>query len=316
MRGDFVDAHPLHSEHDDMHETTELRERDICRVTYFGAWVNAALSVAKLLAGVFGHSAAMVADAVHSLSDFATDLAVIVFIKVASRPSDEDHDFGHGKFETLSSVIIGVALFAVGIGIFASGAAKIHTIIDGRPLEAPGTIALVAAAVSIVAKELLFRQTRRVGARHHSPAVIANAWHHRSDAFSSIGTFVGIGGAILLGDRWIVLDPLAAVVVSVLIVKVAFDLVKPGIEELLEKSLPRETEEEILALVTADPAISDPHNLRTRRIGVGIVAQVHVRLDGRMTVAESHELTERVEERFHDRFGDWAHLIIHVEPAK
>lgn len=299
-----------------MHDTTELRERDICQVTYFGAWVNAVLAAAKLLAGIFGHSAAMVADAVHSLSDFATDLAVIVFIKVASRPSDEDHDFGHGKFETLSSVIIGVALFAVGLGIFASGATKIFAIAHGKPVEAPGAIALAAAALSIAAKEMLFRRTRRVGARHHSPAVIANAWHHRSDAFSSIGTFLGIGGAILLGDRWIVLDPLAAVVVSVLIVKVAFDLVKPGIDELLEKSLPRETEEEILALVTADPVISDPHNLRTRRVGVGIVAQVHVRLDGRMTVAESHALTERVEKRFHDRFGDWAHLIIHVEPAK
>lgn len=312
MRGDSVDAHPF----DDMHDTTEHRERDICRVTYFGAWVNAALSTAKLLAGVFGHSAAMVADAVHSLSDFATDLAVIVFIKVASKPSDEDHDFGHGKFETLSAVIIGLALFAVGAGIFASGTAKILAIARGGRVEAPGLVALAAAVVSIVVKELLYRQTRRVGERHQSPAVIANAWHHRSDAFSSIGTFIGIGGAILLGDRWVVLDPLAAVVVSVLIVKVAFDLVKPGIEELLEKSLPRETEEEILAIVTADPAISDPHNLRTRRVGVGIVAQVHVRLDGGMSVAESHAVTERVEARIHDRFGDWAHLIIHVEPAR
>ena len=299
-----------------MQDTTELRERDICRVTYFGAWVNAVLTSGKLLAGIFGHSAAMVADAVHSLSDFATDLAVIVFIKVASKPSDESHGFGHGKFETLSAVIIGLALFAVGAGIFVSGTSKIIAIARGESVEAPGLVALVAAVASIVVKELLYRQTRRVGERHHSPAVIANAWHHRSDAFSSIGTFIGIGGAILLGDRWVVLDPIAAVVVSVMIVKVAYDLLKPGIEELLEKSLPRETEEEILAIITADPAITDPHNLRTRRVGVGIVAQVHVRLDGRMTVAESHALTERIEDRIHDRFGEWAHLIIHVEPSQ
>lgn len=300
-----------------MSESAEKkRERAICHVTYFGAWVNAILTTGKLLAGIFGHSSAMVADAVHSLSDFATDIAVIVFIKVASKPCDEDHDFGHGKFETLSTVIIGFALFLVGGGIFYSGTAKILAVLSGHRIPRPGLIALAAAVVSIVAKELLYRQTRKVGEIYDSQAVIANAWHHRSDAFSSIGTFLGIGGAIFLGDQWLVLDPLAAVIVSVLIVKVAYSIVKPGINELLEKSLPLETETEILRLVTEDPAIQNPHNLRTRRLGAGLIAQVHVRVAGDMSVTTSHELTRHIEDRIHERFGEWAHIIIHVEPMK
>jgi len=292
------------------------RERAICRVTYLGAWVNIVLTSAKLLAGIIGHSSAMVADAVHSLSDFATDVAVIVFVKVASKPSDEGHDFGHGKFETLSTVIIGIALFLVSAGIFWSGTSKIIDVSNGKLIPRPGIIALIAAALSITTKEFLYRQTRNVGVRYGSNAVIANAWHHRSDAFSSIGTFIGIGGAIFLGDRWLVLDPIAAVVVSLMIFKVAYEIVMPGINELLEKSLPKETEDDILRLVTVDPHVADPHNLRTRRLGGGIVAQVHIRVDGDMSVAASHEITRRIEERMHEKFGELAHIIVHTEPKK
>lgn len=312
----FLDATGARPEPGDMNDTTALRERDIRRVTVFGAAVNAVLSTAKFLAGVFGHSPAMVADAVHSLSDFATDLAVIVFLKIASKPSDESHDFGHGKFETLCSVVIGLVLLSVSVGIAWASAERIVQIVRGAIVQPPGMLALVAALVSIAVKEYLFRITRRVGDHHQSPAAIANAWDHRSDAYSSVATALGIGGAIVLGDRWIVLEPLAAIAVAVMIAKVAFDLVKPGIEELLEKSLPHETEKEILDIITSEPAISDPHNLRTRHVGVGIVAQVHVCLDGRMTVDESHALTERIENRIHARFGELAHLIIHVEPAE
>ncbi|NLE40315.1 MAG: cation transporter [Lentisphaerae bacterium] len=298
-----------------MQDTTELRERDICRVTYFGAWVNAVLTSGKLLAGIFGHSAAMVADAVHSLSDFATDLAVIVFIKVASKPSDESHDFGHGKFETLSAVIIGLALFAVGAGIFGAGAAKIVDVCNGKTIPRPGIVALIAAVASIATKELLYRQTRKVGEGYGSSAVVANAWHHRSDAFSSIGTFLGIGGAIVLGDRWLVLDPIAAVIVSLMIFQVAYEIVMPGLNELLEKSLPRDAEDDILRLVSVDPLVQDPHNLRTRRLGGGIVAQIHIRVPGEMSVAESHEITRHIEDRMHEKFGELAHIIVHTEPA-
>ena len=299
-----------------MTDTAEARERAICKVTYWGAFVNVILTLAKLLAGIFGHSSAMIADAVHSLSDFATDLTVIVFVKIAAKPSDDCHDFGHGKFETLSTVISGLALFLVGTGIFVSGTEKIVDIYHGHNIQRPGSIALAAAVVSIIAKELLYHYTKRVGDLYNSSAVVANAWHHRSDAFSSIGTFIGIGGAILLGDKWLVLDPIAAVIVSLLIYKVAYSLVKPGISELLEKSLPKEIEDEILALVGEDPAVSDPHNLRTRRIGAGMVGQVHIRVDGDMSVSASHELTQHIEDRIVKRFGEWAHILVHVEPKK
>ncbi len=299
-----------------MTETVAVRERAICRVTYWGALVNVILTAAKLLAGIFGHSSAMIADAVHSLSDFVTDIAVVVFVKMASKPSDDCHDFGHGKFETLSTVIIGLALFIVAGGIFYTGAEKIFDIYHGRIIRRPGLIALVAAAVSIGAKEILYRYTKRVGSLYQSQTVVANAWHHRSDAFSSIGTFIGIGGAILLGDTWLVLDPIAAVIVSLMIFKVAYSLVTPGVNELLEKSLPKELEDEILALIADEPDVSDPHNLRTRRLGAGIIAQIHIRLDGNMSVFASHEHTRHIEERMMEHFGEWAHIIVHVEPKR
>lgn len=294
----------------------EPRERAICRITTIGAWVNAGLSCVKLGVGLLGQSSAMVADAVHSFSDFATDLAVLLFVRVAARPSDEDHDFGHGKFETLASVLIGVALLGVGAGIVLAAWKKMAAVLWGGDVTAPSWVAWAAALVSIGVKEVLYRVTRRVGERTQSTAVVANAWHHRSDAISSVGTLLGIGGAYFLGGRWILLDPIAACAVGILIIKVSIELVKPGVEELLEKSLPKSVEDEILAIVTEDPAVKDPHNLRTRRVGVEIVAQVHVRVDGTLTVAAAHALTERIEARMRQRFGSWAHLIVHVEPLK
>lgn len=288
--------------------------RAVYRVTLFGAAVNVVLTLVKLAAGVFGRSTALVADAAHSLSDFVTDLVVVIFVRVAAKPSDECHAFGHGKFETLATVIIGLVLFAVGGGIFASGADKVRLVLQGEMLARPSFLALAAAAVSILTKELLYHYTRRVGDRCGSRAVVANAWHHRSDAFSSMGTFAGVGGAWLLGERWVILDPIAAVVVSLMIIRVAWTLTKPGLDELLEKSLPKEMEAEILALVTEDSAVTDAHGLRTRRVGPGIYAEIHVRLDGNMSVDESHEHTLRIEQRMQARFGESAHIIVHVEP--
>lgn len=297
-----------------MTSTKTNRERTVYTVTFIGALVNLALSILKLVAGWFGRSSAMLADAVHSLSDLATDIVVVVFVKLAAKPRDECHAFGHGKFETLATVLIGAALFAVGLGILLSGVDKICLVLKGGELARPSWVALVAAVLSIVAKEVLYHYTRRVGTRCNSQAVVANAWHHRSDAFSSIGTFIGIGGAIALGDRWVILDPIAAVVVSLLIIRVAWKITKPGLNELLEKSLPQEMEADILALVAEDAAVSDPHNLRTRRVGSGIFAQVHVRLDGTMSVDEAHVHTQRIEQRMQARFGELAHIIVHVEP--
>lgn len=292
------------------------REKEIFRVTLVGSIVNLLLLIFKFVAGIMGRSAAMVADAVHSLSDFVTDIIVIVFVKISGKPEDDNHRYGHGKYETLATAMIGVALFVVGIGLLVNGATKIYGVINGAILPAPSMIALIAAVVSIVAKELLYRYTVRAGKKLNSQAVIANAWHHRSDAFSSIGTVIGIGGAIFLGERWRILDPIAAVAISGFILKVAIDLIKPCLDELLERSLPADTERKIMDIIESFPEISSPHHLRTRRIGSHIAIEVHLRLDGKMSLEEAHAVVTMVERRLKDEFGPDTHIGIHMEPVK
>lgn len=292
------------------------REKGIYRVTVVGSVVNFLLLVFKFIAGIAGHSAAMLADAVHSLSDFITDVIVIVFVRISAKPEDEGHDYGHGKFETLATALIGIFLLLVGGGIFWNGASSIYRFLQGGDLQEPGMLALVAALVSIVFKEILYQYTVFKGRKLNSQAVIANAWHHRSDAFSSIGTAVGIGGAILLGDRWLVLDPVAAVIVSFFIMRVAVRLLLPCVEELLEKSLPAETEEEIMKTILSFPGVSSPHHLRTRRIGSYCAIEVHVRMDGRITLEEAHRTATAIEKRLKEQFGSGTLTSIHVEPVK
>ena len=295
----------------------QCREKRLVRITAIGAAVNAALAFGKLLAGVFGRSSALVADAAHSLSDLATDAAVVLFVRVSSRPADEDHDFGHGKFETFATLLIALALFGVAAGLLRDGALRaLRAFREPGSTEPPAAVALVAAAVSVIAKEILYRVTRREGERLCAPSVIANAWHHRSDALSSVGALVGVAGARWLGPRAAALDPLAGVAVAVLVAVSAWQLAAPAIGELLEKSLPAATEAELLRLIAEDPAIHDPHNLRTRRIGAGIAVEIHFRVDPNLTVRESHDIAEGVEERIRAKFGEWAHVIVHVEPDK
>ena len=294
----------------------EIRKKKIYRVTFIGFAVNLLLAGIKLAAGILGRSGAMVADAVHSFSDMATDVVVIAFAKISAKPKDEGHDYGHGKYETLATIIISLALAAVGTGILVNSIGAIRVVVDGGLLPRPGTVALLAAAVSIVVKEILYRYTVREGRRVSSPCMIANAWHHRSDALSSLGTLAGIGCAYFLGDKWRIADPIAALVVAVFIFKIAFDLIRTGLDELLERSLPEDVEEEILRVVAANPEVREPHNLRTRRIGASIAVEVHVRVDGTMSVCRSHELTEDIERRLRARFGEGTMIAIHVEPLK
>ena len=295
---------------------TNAREKSIYRITWIGSIVNFLLLIFKFIAGILGHSSALVADAVHSLSDFVTDIIVIVFVKISGKPEDDDHRYGHGKYETLATALIGVALLAVGIGLLVSGATKVAQVINGSTLPAPSIIALVAAAVSIVSKEILYRYTVRVGNNLNSQAVIANAWHHRSDAFSSIGTLIGIGGAIFLGEKWRILDPIAAIVVSGFIIKVSIDLIKPAVEELLERSLPTETEKHILKIISSFPEVSSPHHLRTRRIGNHIAIEVHLRMDGKTSLEDAHKVATNVERKLKEEFGPDTHIGIHMEPIK
>lgn len=285
-------------------------------MTVVGSVVNFLLLVFKFFAGIMGHSAAMLADAVHSLSDFITDIVVIVFVRISAKPEDEGHDYGHGKYETLATAIIGILLLFVGFGIFWNGASSIYRFLQGGSLQEPAMLALVAALVSIIFKEVLYQYTVFKGRKLNSQAVVANAWHHRSDAFSSIGTAAGIAGAILLGDHWRVLDPVAAIVVSFFIMKVAVQLLIPCVDELLEKSLPAEVEDEIVRIILSFPGISSPHHLRTRRIGSYCAIEVHVRMDGSISLEEAHEMATAVENKLKRQFGKGTLVSIHVEPVK
>lgn len=297
-------------------EENSMREKGIYRVTIVGSVVNFLLLVFKFFAGIMGHSAAMLADAVHSLSDFITDIIVIVFVRISSKPEDEGHDYGHGKYETLATAIIGIFLLFVGFGILWNGASSIYHFLRGGSLQKPGMLALIAAAVSIVLKEALYQYTVFQGKKLNSQAVVANAWHHRSDALSSIGTAIGIGGAILLGDRWRVLDPLAAVIVSFFIMKVAIQLLIPCVDELLEKSLPADVENKIQETILSFPGVSSPHHLRTRRIGNYYAIEVHVRMDGRISLEEAHHTATAIENKLKELFGKNTHVGIHLEPIK
>lgn len=292
------------------------REKSIYRVTLAGSAVNVVLLVFKFIAGFLGGSAAMIADAVHSLSDFITDVIVLLFVRLSSKPEDSDHDYGHGKYETLATSLIGLALLCVGVMIMYNGVRSIVSAVMGNPLPQPGMIALAAALVSIALKEWAYRFTAKVGRECESQAVVANAWHHRSDALSSIGTAVGIGGAILLGEKWTVLDPIAAVVVSVFIIRTAWKLTKQSAGELLEQSLPAEMEREIETIVASEPMASEVHHLRTRRIGSHIAIEMHLRMPGDISLYESHLHATNIEQELRKRFGASTHIGLHVEPLK
>lgn len=291
------------------------RNKEIYKVTLVGGAVNVVLLIFKFVAGILGHSAAMVADAVHSLSDFVTDVIVLVFVRISSKPKDKSHDYGHGKYETLAMTIIGVALLAAAIGIIYGGAVKIADWLGGQQLEAPGMLALWAALLSIVLKEAVYRYSMVKARQLNSQAVEANAWHHRSDALSSVGTAIGIGGAIFLGQRWTVLDPVASVIVGAFIVKVAVELLRRGIGDLLEQSLPDEIESEILQLAATVEGIAEPHDLRTRRIGNHYAIELHILVDGDIPLREAHDRASEVEELLKSHYGEDTHVVVHVEPT-
>lgn len=292
------------------------RDRRIYRITLAGSIVNIVLLVFKFIAGILGHSAAMIADAIHSLSDFLTDIIVIVFVRLSSKPADHDHDYGHGKYETLATSVIGMALAVVAVMLGWDGIEKIIYVMQGNQLESPGIIALWAAILSIVLKEWIFRATRKVAKEENSKALEANAWHHRSDALSSIGTAVGIGGAVMLGNNWAILDPIAAIVVCILIIVTAFKIIRQASGELLEESLPKDIEDRIEQIAYQDPLVSDIHKLHTRRIGNIIAIEMHLRMPSDVTLAESHIHANSIEKSLKQEFGNGTHIMLHIEPKK
>lgn len=301
-----------------MNETEQIsdidREKKAARVTWVGFFTNLILSAAKIVAGVVGRSSAMVADGIHSLSDFVTDFIVIIFIKISAKHEDSDHPYGHGKFETFATMLISFALFIVAIGIFYSGSVKIYEVLNGRTIERPTYLALIMAAVSIVVKEGLYWYTIIVGRKIDSPAVIANGWHHRSDAFSSIGTLIGISGAMFLGERWRILDPITSVIVGIFIVAVACKLARPSIQELLEVSLPKEIEAAIKEQVKETPGVKAFHHLRTRKNGNSFIIDMHIKVDARSSIVEAHDIATHVENNLKAAFGKHTQVNVHIEP--
>lgn len=292
------------------------REQQIYRVTIIGTIVNALLVAMKFVAGLFGHSSALVADAVHSLTDFITDIIVIIFVKISGKPKDEQHGYGHGKFETLATLIIGVILAATGIGLAINSIKLIIDGISGAQLPDPNVWALAVAIVSILAKEILYHFTIAKGKKLKSDAIVANAWHHRSDAISSLGTLTGIAGAMALGEKWRILDPIAALVVSIFITKAGYDIIKPAINELLESALPQKLTAELECLIAGVEGVKGFHNLRTRKIGSDIAVDVHVKMDGNLKLSNAHDIATNIEKEIRSKFGTNSIINIHMEPAK
>ena len=284
-------------------------------VTVVGAVVNTCLAALKVIGGIVAGSSALVADGVHSLSDLGTDLAVVLGLRVAQRPPDDNHAYGHGRFETVAAFLVGAILVAAAVGMGQHAVERLLNALSGTVLAAPGIAAVVIAAVSIVTKELMFRWTRSVGRSCGSPAIIANAWHQRSDALSSVATVIGVGGAILLGPQWRILDPIAAVVVSVMVGWVGVKVALSALGEMTDRSLPQDECDAIKRIVASVHGAVDPHNIKTRRLGSDVSIEVHFRVDGEISVNSGHEIASEVERRIKERFGTTSTVITHVEPT-
>ncbi len=284
------------------------------KVAWLGFFTNLLLTLFKLFAGIFGRSAAMLADAAHSVSDNVTDIVIAGSLKIASRPSDGNHKYGHGKVETLAAAFVGGVLFAVGIGILYAGVTKIVSHFTIEPLHRPGMIAFWAAVVSIIVKEFLYRYTWLWGKRLESNVLIANAWHHRSDVYSSVGTLAGIAGAIFLGNKWVVLDPIAAVIVSFFIFQIAIKIIREALLELIETSLPKKKENEILEIARTVDGVHNPHDLKTRKIGSNIAIDLHIYVEKHLNITEAHDITVCLEKRLRDQYGEETHISVQTEP--
>lgn len=291
------------------------RTKDIQKITLWGAFCNIALTIVKFVAGILGGSTAMLADAVHSASDLVTDIIVIVFTRISGKGKDKGHDYGHGKFETLATVVVSLMLLVVGAEMIKSSYQQIRSAVEGNPLPAPEMIALWAAVISIFSKEFLYQWTVKVGKRLSSPVVIANAWHHRTDALSSVGSLLGIAGAIALGGEWTILDPLVGAVISIVIIVMAVKMSIPALAELTEASLPEKTEQKMLEIIRSVEGVRGVHELKTRLCGHYCIADFHIVVDPETTILESHETTVIIERKLREEFGEETQINIHVEPS-
>ena len=279
------------------------------KVTWVGTIINIILSGLKLVVGIVGHSEALVADAAHSASDFVTDIALLIGLKVSARPVDETHPYGHGRVETVVSFLMGLALGGVAIGIGWKAVKIIYT----REVYHPEVVTVVMAFISVVAKELLYRYTIREGKRIGSPSVVANAWEHRSDAFASLITMLGIGTAIIKPE-WFLVEPLVAFGVALLILRISWSITWEAVSELVDTAAQRETRRAIESAAREVTGVSDVHDLKTRHIGRNVLADLHIEVSPRLSVTDSHHISSRVQEAIQQRVGNVAEVQVHVEP--
>ena len=284
------------------------------RVTIIGMIINVILTAVKIFFGIFGRSSALVADGLHSLSDLMSDIVVIFSIKISSRPHDDSHNFGHGKIETLASLVVGIMLLAAGVMIFYEGAVKIYDFILGNPLETPAAITFYIALASVIIKELLYQYTHIVAKKLNSDLLEVNAWHHRSDAFSSIGVAAGIGAAVLLGESWAILDPIMAVFLALYILYIAAKIIYGSLNDLMEASLPPEVNEEIIVIISGCDHVLNTHSLKTRKLGSAKAIDVHIMVEESMTVSEAYGVQKEIESCLKRRFGINTYVIIKIEP--
>ncbi|MCL2142142.1 MAG: cation diffusion facilitator family transporter [Methanimicrococcus sp.] len=306
---DHVPSKPIETS-----ETLPSLSKEGMRVTIIGMVTNIILTIIKIIVGFFGHSAALIADGIHSLSDLLSDFVVIFSIRLSALPQDESHNYGHGKIETLASAVVGIMLVVAGAYICYGGGIEIYHFIQNVPIEKPMTITFLAALFSIIVKELLYQYTHRIAKKLDSDMIEANAWHHRTDAFSSIGVAVGIGAAILLGDKWAVLDPIMAVILSLYIVYIGLKILYKSINDLMEASLSPEINAEIESIIISCDNVLNCHSLKTRKIGSHKAIEAHIMVDGDMKIKDAAGIQKNVENCLKSKYGRSTHVIIKVEP--
>ena len=288
-----------------------LKEKILRRVTWVGLFVNLVLSAIKFAAGIFGRSQALVADAIHSLSDLTTDIAVLAGSHYWSRPPDENHPYGHRRLETLVTVFIGVVLIAAGIGI---GWKAISTLYQ-KHIAPPGWIAVLAAFASIACKESLYRWTAITGRRIKSPSLAANAWHHRTDAFSSLPVLVAVAGARIF-PTWSFLDHVGAVVVSIFILHASIKIIWPSLSELIDVGAPIETQRKIRDIALGNKNVLQVHDIRTRFISSSVLVDLHIVVEGSISVREGHNIADDVRDRITQEIPEVLDVIVHVDPPE
>ncbi len=294
-------------------DINQLRNRVEKRCTLVGMTSDVCLSALKIATGIIGHSSAILADGIHSIGDTVTDALVYAMVRLSGKGVDDRYRYGRGKYETLAAFLISVILVVVALGLMVDGVKDVWAAWHGDTLERPHNIALIVGIIAVVAKEGLYHYTRIKGRQTGSTALKAYAWHHRADALSTAATLLGVAGAMFLGESWRVLDPLAAIAVSVLILVLAYRMGRPAVEELLEVSLPQEEQEKITAIVNGTPGVKAFHNLRTRRNGSLRVVDIHIKVDGDLSVNESHDITRTIEHGLSEALGE-VMTNIHVEP--